>query len=144
MISLYDLVILAVIIPVLALLGHLFVAYSLAPKRAKLGILDALANDDAFQSELVKALLDNLFKEQSEGEKKYVPIDLMISRAKAQFSEWIKGELPKAEDQAAAIMPMQQDEYGNPQPDIVSNIILSQIPKKYRGMAMLAMKYLKP
>jgi hypothetical protein len=139
-----DLLVLAIIIPGLALFGHLYVAYRFAPERAKRAILDALTGDQDFQNDLMKSILNNLFKEVRDGEKTVIPIDAMISRAKASFQEWIKAELPKADPGIEMMMQPTQDEYGNPvQPDIMTNIILSQVPKKYRGYVALAMKYLK-
>ena len=145
-----DLLILAIIIPGAALFGHLYVAYRFAPERAKSAILDALTGDQDFQNDLMKSILNNLFKEVKDGDKSVIPIDAMISRAKGSFQEWIKAELPKVPEGAMAeIMPMQQqDEYGNiienPLSGIGMNMILSQIPKKYRPYVMMAMKYLKP
>lgn len=140
-----DLLILAIIIPAAALFGHLYVAYRFAPERAKRSILEALTGDQDFQNDLMKSILNNLFKEVKDGDKSVIPIDAMISRAKASFQEWIKAEIPKVPESAMAeIMPMQQDEYGNPIQDIGLNLVLSQIPKKYRPYIMMAMRYLKP
>lgn len=140
-----DLLILAIIIPGAALFGHLYVAYRFAPERAKRAILDALTGDQDFQNDLMKSVLNNLFKPVQDGDKSVIPIDAMIARAKASFQEWVKGEMPKIPEGAMAeIMPMQQDEYGNPIQDIGMNLILSQVPKKYRGYVMMALKYLKP
>ena len=142
---LIDLLILAIIIPGAALIGHLYVAYKFAPERAKRSILDALTGDQDFQNDLMKSILNNLFKPVQDGDKAVVPIDAMIARAKASFQEWIKAEIPKVpEGTMAEIMPMQQDEYGNPVQDIGLNLVLSQIPKKYRPYIMMALKYLKP
>lgn len=139
-----DLLILAIIIPGLALFGHLYVAYRFAPERAKRAILDALTGDQDFQNDLMKSILNNLFKEVHDGDKSVIPIDAMISRAKASFQDWIKAELPKIDPSQEIMMQPTQDEYGNMiQPDIMTNMILSQVPKKYRGYIALAMKYLK-
>jgi hypothetical protein len=141
----YFLLILAILIPALALLGHLYVAYKFAPERAKRSILDALTGDQDFQNDLMKSILNNLFKEVRDGDKSVIPIDAMIQRAKSSFQEWVKAELPKVDPSLeATMMQPAQDEYGNVvQPDIMTNIILSQVPKKYRGYVALAMKYLK-
>jgi hypothetical protein len=187
----YFLLILAILIPALALLGHLYVAYKFAPERAKRSILDALTGDQDFQNDLMKSLLNNLFKEVRDGDKSVIPIDAMIQRAKSSFrelmgdqdfqndlmkfilnnlfkevrdgdksvipidamiqrakssfQEWVKAELPKVDPSLeATMMQPAQDEYGNVvQPDIMTNIILSQVPKKYRGYVALAMKYFK-
>lgn len=140
-----DLLILAIIIPGAALIGHLYVAYKFAPERAKRSILEALTGDQDFQNDLMKSILNNLFKEVKDGDKSVIPIDAMISRAKSSFQEWIKAEIPKVPEGAMAeMMPMQQDEYGNPIQDIGLNLVLSQIPKKYRPYLMMAMRYLKP
>lgn len=141
----YFLLILAILIPALALFGHLYVAYKFAPERAKRSILDALTGDQDFQNDLMKSILNNLFKEVRDGDRTVIPIDAMIARAKTSFQEWVKAELPKVDPsiEATMIQPT-QDEYGNVvQPDIMTNIILSQVPKKYRGYVALAMKYLK-
>lgn len=139
-----DLLVLAIIIPGLALFGHLYVAYRFAPERAKRAILDALTGDESFQSDLMKSILANLFREVKDGDRSVVPIDAMIARAKTSFADWIKSEIPKVDpSQTAMMMQPTQDEYGNPvQPDIFTNILLANIPKKYRGYAMMAMKYL--
>ena len=140
-----DLLILAIIIPGAALFGHLYVAYRFAPERAKKAILDALTEDQDFQNDLMKSILNNLFKEVKDGDKSVIPIDAMIARAKTTFGEWIRAEIPKVPESAMAeIMPMQQDESGYPIQDIGLNLVLSQIPKKYRGYIMMALKYLKP
>ena len=139
------LLIIAIIVPALALVGHLYVAYAFAPDRAKRAILDALSFDDDFQNDLVRSLLANLFKEVQEGDHKIIPIDMIISRAKLQFSDWIKSEMPKMADSTMSqIMPSQTDEYGNPVQNFAMNAVLSQIPKKYRGYVMMALQYWKP
>jgi len=138
------LLILAIIIPGAALIGHLYVAYKFAPERAKRAILDALTGDQDFQNDLMKSILNNLFKEVKDGDKTVIPIDAMISRAKASFQEWIKAELPKLPDNAMAEVMPAHDEYGNPmQPDIFTNMILSQVPKKYRGYVALALRFMQ-
>lgn len=138
-----DLLVLAIIIPGLALFGHLYVAYRFAPDRAKRAILDALTGDQDFQNDLMKSILNNLFKEVKDGDKSIIPIDSIINRAKQSFADWFKSELPKTGNSEMGMMPVSQDEYGNPvQPDMFANMILSQIPKKYRSLAMLAMNYL--
>lgn len=137
----YFLLGLAIVIPVLALVGHLYVAYKYAPERAKKAIMDALVKDQDFQSDLVKTLLNNLFKEIQDGDRRVIPVDAIIARAKTQFGDWIKAEMPKAD--AGEIMPVQYDDQGNPVQDFAMNALMSQIPKKYRGYAMMIMRFMQ-
>lgn len=140
--ELYFLLYLAIAIPGLALLGHLYVAYKYAPERAKQAVLDALVKDQAFQEDLIKTLLNNLFREVREGEKSIVPIDMIIDRAKKAFTAGIKDIIPGSDNVDVVPMMTSQDEYGNPIQDMTANMLLSQIPKKWRGPAMLFIKYM--
>lgn len=128
----YFLLFLAILIPVLALLGHLYVAYKYAPDRAKKSILDALTQDMGFQRDLVKALMNNLFSEIKEGDVSIIPIDKIIERAKLSFSEWFKTELPK---KLSTELPERRDEYGEvipPDPmDVMVQNLLPKNLKKY-------------
>lgn len=128
---LYSLLVAAIVIPVLALFGHLYVAYKYAPDRAKSAVLDALVGDEDFQTDLIKTLLNNLFKEIPEGDKKVIPIDAIIARAEKSFSNWIKQGIPKDLGQLAEVMPM--DDYGNPDPQAMQQAaIMNALPKNVK------------
>jgi hypothetical protein len=131
---LYNLLILAIVIPVIALLGHLFVAYRLAPERAKQGILIALTTDSDFQRTLIVSVVENFLKTQKDGSgNEFVPIDVFIARAKESFKHFFNSqsqELSKEMDSAVETAAVSQ----NP----MLSIVLSQIPKKYRGILLTA------
>lgn len=123
----YFLLLLAIVIPALALLGHLYVAYKLAPVRAKQSILAALTGDPDFQKDLVKSLMNNLFSEIREGDVAIIPIDKIIERAKLSFSDWFKTELPK---KLSTELPQRVDEYGEViPPDPMDLMIQNLMPK---------------
>jgi hypothetical protein len=122
-------VVLAAVIPSLALIGHLYVAYVLAPGRAKSAILDALSDDQDFQTQLVDALLRNLLSARKNGDKEYLPVDLLINRAKTVFSE-MASETGKKYD-AGQLYPE------NP----LLGAAISMLPKQYRGIALLIAQY---
>jgi hypothetical protein len=133
---LYFLLSLAIMIPIITLIGHLFVAYKLAPERAKQGILKALTNDSDFQTQLVISIVTNLLKPQKDtAGNETIPIDLFIARAKEQFKQYFNTqsqEMSKEMDQA-----IESTAYGqNP----LMGVVLSQIPKKYRGLLIMAMQ----
>lgn len=136
--TLYFLLILAIIIPALALLGHIMVAYRLAPERAKQGILEALINDVDFQSSIVVSIVNNFMKTQKDGSgKEFIPLDIFIQRAKDSFKTYFEGQskgLEKEMDEALETGALTQ----NP----MMGIVLSQIPKKYRGVVLMAMNYM--
>jgi len=131
---LYDLLTLAIVIPLITLFGHLFVAYRLAPERAKQGILLALTTDSDFQRTLIVSVVHNFLKTQKDGSgNEFVPIDVFISRAKESFKQYFNSqsqELGKEMDSAVETAAVSQ----NP----MLSIVLSQIPKKYRGILLTA------
>ena len=132
---LYFLLSLAIIIPLITLFGHLFVAYRLAPERAKQGILIALTTDSDFQRTLIVSVVNNFLKTQKDGSgNEFIPIDIFISRAKEQFKQYFSAqsqEMSKEMDHA-----IESSAYGeNP----LMGVIMSQIPKKYRGLLIMAM-----
>lgn len=126
---------LAIVIPLFTLAGHLYVAYKLAPERAKLGILESLTNDSDFQTSLVISIVNNLMKVQKDGTgKEFIPMDVFISRAKESFQEYFNrtaSQMSKEMDETIEQVGMSQ----NP----LLGIALQQIPKKYRGVVMLLM-----
>jgi hypothetical protein len=133
---LYFLLSLAIVIPIITLIGHLFVAYRLAPERAKEGILIALTTDSDFQRTLIVSVVNNFLKSQKDGSgNEFIPIDVFISRAKEQFKQYFNAqsqEMSKDMDQV-----IQSTAYGeNP----LIGVVLSQIPKKYRGLLIMAMQ----
>lgn len=137
--TLYFLVTLAIVIPVIALLGHLYVAYRLAPERAKQSILDALVNDPGFQDVLMQSVLKNFLSVHKDASgNDVVPIDLIIARAKESFKHFFNTqsvEMGKEIDQVMETGAMGQ----NP----LLGIVLSQIPKKYRGILLMAMNLMQ-
>lgn len=131
---LYFLLSLAIVIPIITLIGHLFVAYKLAPERAKQGILNALTTDSDFQTQLIVSVVNNFLKPQKDsGGNEFIPIDIFISRAKESFKQYFNSqsqELSKEMDNAMETTAISQ----NP----MLSIVLSQIPKKYRGILLTA------
>lgn len=137
-----SLLILAIVIPALALLGHLYVAYALAPKRAKESILNALIEDQEFRTELIKSLLNALFQPITDKDVTVIPIDSIIARAKIQFGEWIKNELPKDIPQNSLVPVQSYDDQGNPQYDPVQALIMANLPKKLHKYLPLLQAFL--
>ena len=136
-----DLLILAIVIPGAALLGHLFVAYYIAPTRAKASILEALSTDKEFQGELMKSLLHALFsptkgKDPSGNEISVIPIDVMISRAKAEFETLVKRETAKLGN----VANMSKEEIESMDP--LEGLITSLAPKNLKIPVLMGYKIL--
>lgn len=126
-----------VIVVGLSVLAHGVIAYIVAPKRAKMSILDALANDHVFQAQLMQSLVTASSKpmkwKDANGEEfMKSPMDLisrLISdRFQADFKSYLGGKqsemIRDMENNAQNSMAMMPD---NP----MMALALSQIPKKY-------------
>ena len=127
-----------VIVVGISVMAHMVVAYSLAPKKAKQGILKAIVGDDLFKTQLMDSLFGELtrkreFKDAQSGNKiesTYIEQlkSLIGEDVMKRFSMSIKGtqsqltqELQKNAEGAMASMP------DNP----MLALAMSQIPKKY-------------
>lgn len=137
------LLILAIIIPVLALFGHLWVAYKFAPQKAKEGVMDALVKDQEFQTDLIKTLLNNMFREIKDGENTVIPVDAIINRAIPKFKEWMTKGLPK-ELPAQFQQVMQYDADGNIDQDAAREaMIMANMPKSVKQWYPLIKMFLQ-
>ena len=128
----------------LSVLAHAVIAYVVAPKRAKNGILEALVSDNDFQEEIVLSLLENFFKKtkwkDNNGETVEIePIQLVSNYILTGMKQWINGkqsemtqELEKNATEAMQIDPT------NP----MMALAMQQIPKKYRPYIQLVANYL--
>lgn len=138
------LVILVVILSVVAPLLHLVIAYVIAPRRAKEGILDALVSDTEFQGILVSTLMKNLMtpvqvKLPDGQEMMQLPIDPLLRRAITGLEDWIKGKQGKMVQEMTQKASGENMNVDNP----IAALVLSQIPKKYQWIVNLAMKQQK-
>ncbi len=125
--------VLAIIIPAAALLGHLWVAYELAPRRAQNGILRALIEDEEFRASLLNAFFKPIEINNEKGEPmQIIPIDLLLSRAKEAFKKWIEEGLKTQGNEAQ----------GAQEVDIISALISSSLPKKYRFIGPIVSQFL--
>ena len=135
----------------ISVIAHVLVAYGLAPRKAKQGILNALVYDDGFKSSLMDTLFGELgrkrmFKDAKTGdqhESTYIEElkNLIGSDIMNRFSMSIKGsqsqmaqELEKNAQSAIAAMP------DNP----MLGLALSQIPKKYLPYIQLIASMMQP
>jgi hypothetical protein len=121
----------------LSVLAHVVVAYVLAPKRAKLSILDAIAHDQEFQATLLQALISSgsrpmKWKDDKGQEFMKSPLDLLSSmisnKFQADFKSYLGGKqsemIRDMESNAQNSMQMMPE---NP----MLALAMSQIPKKY-------------
>lgn len=122
---------------VVAPLLHLVIAYVIAPKRAKLGILEALVGDPDFQEKLMAALVvasskPMNFKDENGQVVSRSPIQVISSvisgKFQADFKSYLGGKqsemIRDMETNAQTSMQMMPD---NP----MVALAMSQIPKKY-------------
>lgn len=135
------LVILVVILSVIAPLLHLVIAYVVAPKRAKEGILDALVSDQEFQGILVATLMKNLMtpvqvKLPDGQEIMQLPIDPLLRRAITGLEDWIKGKQGKMVQDMTQKATNENLSVDNP----IAALAMSSIPKKYQWIVNLALK----
>lgn len=136
---LYDLVLVVGI----SVLAHAAIAYVLAPKKAKQGILDALMYDETFQTSLTAQIVSNFLKpvklKNKDGETiEDTPINIFSKIASGHIEGWMKSwiggqqsqlvqDLEKNAQESMAIMP------NNP----LMALAMAQIPKKYLPYAQI-------
>ena len=135
------LIILVVILSVVAPLLHLVIAYVVAPKRAKEGILDALVSDTEFQSILVTTLMKNLMSpvpvKMPDGQEiMQLPIDPLLRRAINGLEDWIHGKQGKMVQDMTLKASQENLNTDNP----IAALAMSSIPKKYQWIVNLALK----
>ena len=79
-----------------AVLGHLVIAYIIAPKRAKQGILDALTDEPEFGKSIMAKLLEYAVSEiefDIDGKtQKIVPFNSVMNRAISEIKAWMSDE----------------------------------------------------
>lgn len=114
-------------------LVHLFIAYGIAPRKAKSAILDALINDNQFQQLLMQSIVLNFskpmqFRDNNGEEFQETPINIFSKVFIENFHKSLNGqkesltkELESNATQAMATMP------NNP----LLSLAMAQIPKKY-------------
>lgn len=118
---------------VIAPVVHLIIAYGIAPKKAKESILNALVNDDNFQTLLMQSIVINFnkkmkFKDNNGVDFEIEPINLFSDIFIKKFNQQLNNEkesmvkqlTSNAETHMAAM----------PQNPLLS-LALSQLPKKY-------------
>jgi hypothetical protein len=135
------LVILVIILSVVAPLLHLVIAYVVAPRRSKEGILDALVSDTEFQGILVATLMKNLMtpvqvKLPDGQDVMQLPIDPLLRRAITGLEDWIKGKQGKMVQEMTQKASGENMNVDNP----IAALALSSIPKKYQWIVNLALK----
>ncbi len=122
---------------VVAPLLHLIIAYVIAPKRAKLGILDALVGDSQFQEKLMGALVISSskpmqFKDEQGQNVTSTPIQVISSIISSQFLQTFNKSI--AGKQSQMIQDMERNAETSmqmmPQNPMMA-LALQQIPKKY-------------
>lgn len=139
-----------VIVVGLSVLAHGIIAYVVAPKRAKMSILDALANDHEFQLQLMQSLVaasskPMKWKDDKGEEFMRSPVELLSSiisnKFQADFKSYLGGKqsdmIRELETNAQTSMQMMPD---NP----LVALALSQIPKKYLAYVQILMNLMQP
>ena len=139
-----------VVVVGLSVLAHGIIAYIVAPKRAKISILDALAGDQEFQAQLMQSLVSASSKpmkwKDDKGEEfMRSPVELLSSiisnKFQADFKSYLGGKqsemIRDLESNAQTSMQMMPD---NP----LVALALSQIPKKYLAYVQILMNLMQP
>ena len=139
-----------VVVVGLSVLAHGIIAYIVAPKRAKISILDALAGDQDFQAQLMQSLVSASSKpmkwKDDKGEEFLrSPVELLSSiisnKFQADFKSYLGGKqsemIRDLESNAQTSMQMMPD---NP----LVALALSQIPKKYLAYVQILMNLMQP
>lgn len=119
--------------------AHVFVAYYIAPRRARDGIIASLSEDENFQHALVGAIVRNFFTKKEfrmpNGETvETTPISLFVGEALGHFKKFIEGEkghMSRALD--TAVVQAGAD-------DPIMTMLAATVPKKYLGPLMLLKK----
>ena len=136
MISLLVELILVVGVSVLA---HAGIAYGLAPRKAKQGILDAITSDQDFQGILIDSVVKNLMSKYTDPEgKEHLKIDPLISRAMDAFKSYVQAQQKEIEKSAGEFAEMAVQNPDNP----MLAMVLSQVPKKYRWLLPFVAQFL--
>jgi hypothetical protein len=139
-----------VVVVGLSVLAHGIIAYVVAPKRAKMSILDALAGDQEFQAQLMQSLVSASskpmkWKDDKGDEFMRSPVELLSSiisnKFQADFKSYLGGKqsemIRDLESNAQTSMQMMPD---NP----LVALALSQIPKKYLAYVQILMNLMQP
>ena len=120
----------------ISVLAHAVIAYVLAPKRAKMAILNALTDDQDFQVHLVESILSNFLRANPDGT---MPIDPIIKRAQDAFKTYIEGQQKEIEKSASEYAENMMVNQENP----MLGMVLSQIPKKYRWLLPFVAQFMQ-
>ena len=135
---LFDLIYPIVIIGV-SVAAHVYVAYVIAPRRAREHILHVLTGTEEesvqFQVELVNAIVRRLLaKQQFKDEKGNVverePIDFVLDRVKLVFDAWINSK--KSVYQRDISGKLAAIEQGDADVSAADVMLMQLIPKKYQ------------
>lgn len=137
-----------------AVLGHLVIAYVVAPKRAKQGILDALTEDSTFGNAIMAKLLEYSVSEiefVSDGKThKIVPFNSVMGRAISEIKAWMSGEgrqqiqrdiseyFESLKAQTANVVDTAIASQAQTMNPLVSMLIAAGVPKKYIALIATA------
>ena len=127
-----------------AVCGHLIVAYKLAPRRAKEGLMDALISDDEFQVALISTLIKNLMREVpvklQDGTVKTMPaVDPVLHHGLEKFNKYLEGKSGKMMEEVGKAATLDFSQTENP----LLSMALSQIPKKYVPYVHILMRIMQ-
>ena len=121
----------------LSVLAHAVIAYVLAPRKAKMAILNAIVKDTNFQNQLVASLIaassrKMKFKDENGEEILKSPIDILGGILSDRFMVSFRGYVGGKQTELI------KDMEGNAQQSMLNNpdnpylaLAMSQIPKKY-------------
>lgn len=128
-------------------LVHLFIAYWIAPKRAKQALLDALVSDDDFQAQLIGSIVKNFLRpikfRTPDGQEVDMPaIDPVLKRGMEHLQSWIQGKQGKM----AQEMTQQMNEISDASlqgTNPLEALLLAQIPKSFRKYLPIIMQIMQ-
>lgn len=145
-----DLLLELIFVVGISVLAHGVIAYVLAPRKAKQGILDAISLDVHFQELLMRSLIQNAskpmqWKDANGQDITRSPIELLASiisgKFQADFKSYLGGKqsemIRDLEGNAQNAMQMMPD---NP----MVALAMSQIPKKYLAYVQILMNLMQP
>lgn len=120
-----------------SVVAHAVIAYVLAPRKAKQGILDALVSDSHFQSMLMQSLVRSSstpmhWKDENGQDFTKSPVELLSSIISQKFQADFKSYLGGKQSVMIKEMEQNADNAMSSMPDNpMLALAMSQIPKKY-------------
>lgn len=134
-----SLIVELIVVVGVSVLAHAGIAYGLAPRKAKQGILDAITSDHDFQGILIDSILKNLMSPYDDSGVQRLKIDPLISRAMDAFKSYVQAQQKEIEKSAGEFAEIAVQNPDNP----MLAMVMSQVPKKYRWLLPFVAQFMQ-